>query len=43
MSTTVLVVDMLNDFTLEDAPLKVEENKKEKKMCRLFMFAMRMM
>jgi len=28
MSTAVLVVDMLNDFTLEDAPLKVEENKK---------------
>ncbi len=26
MKTAVLVVDMLNDFTLDDAPLKVEEN-----------------
>ncbi len=28
MKKAVLVVDMLNDFTLDDAPLKVEENKK---------------
>ncbi len=28
MSRAVLVVDMLNDFTLDGAPLKVEENKK---------------
>jgi len=27
MSCAVLVVDMLNDFTLEDAPLRVEQNK----------------
>ncbi len=28
MKKAVLVVDMLNDFTLDGAPLKVEENKK---------------
>ncbi len=28
MESALLVVDMLNDFTLDDAPLKVEENKK---------------
>ena len=27
MGCAVLVVDMLNDFTLDDAPLRVEENK----------------
>jgi nicotinamidase/pyrazinamidase len=28
MDSAIVVVDMLNDFTLDDAPLKVEENKK---------------
>ncbi len=28
MKKAVLVVDMLNDFTLDDAPLKVDENRK---------------
>lgn len=28
MKRAVIVVDMLNDFTLDDAPLKVDENKK---------------
>ncbi len=28
MKRAVLVIDMLNDFTLDGAPLKVEENKK---------------
>ncbi|WP_022671011.1 cysteine hydrolase family protein [Hippea alviniae] len=28
MKKAILVVDMLNDFTLDNAPLKVEENRK---------------